>query len=79
MMQGTRCGGFFSLRLGHGTALTVPRTVIHYRAAASLPHAPGKGTSSPCNPNLRHKYLCRGRRHIYSLLKRFAKGKLHNV
>jgi hypothetical protein len=28
---------YFSLRLGHKTALTVPRTVIHYRFAASLP------------------------------------------
>ncbi len=26
-----------SLRLGHATALTVPRTVIHYRVAATLP------------------------------------------
>ena len=26
-----------SLRLGHGAALTVHRTVIHSRAAASLP------------------------------------------
>ena len=26
-----------SLRLGHGAALTCPRHVIHYRAAASLP------------------------------------------
>ena len=26
-----------SLRLGHATALTVHRTVIHYRSAASLP------------------------------------------
>ena len=29
--------GLFSLRLGHGTALTCPRHVIHSRAAASLP------------------------------------------
>ena len=29
--------GLFSLRLGHGTALTCPRHVIHLRAAASLP------------------------------------------
>ena len=28
---------FFSLRLGHAAALTCPRHVIHYRAAASLP------------------------------------------
>ena len=27
-----------SPRLGHATALTVPRTVIHYHVAASLPH-----------------------------------------
>jgi len=30
-------GAFFSLRLGHAAALTCPRHVIHYRAAASLP------------------------------------------
>ena len=30
-------GAFFSLRLGHVAALTCPRHVIHYRAAASLP------------------------------------------
>ena len=29
--------GLFSLRLGHGAALTCPRHVIHSRAAASLP------------------------------------------
>ena len=29
--------GLFSLRLGHGTALTSPRQVIHSRAAASRP------------------------------------------
>ena len=29
--------GLFSLRLGHATALTRPRRVIHSRAAASLP------------------------------------------
>ena len=29
--------GLFSLRLGHGTALTCPRHVIHSRAAASRP------------------------------------------
>ena len=29
--------GAVSLRLGHATALTVHRTVIHYRSAASLP------------------------------------------
>ena len=29
--------GLFSLRLGHGTALTCHRHVIHYRAAAALP------------------------------------------
>ena len=29
--------GLFSLRLGHGAALTCPRHVIHYRAAAALP------------------------------------------
>ena len=28
---------FFSLRLGHAAALTVPRTVIHSRRAAALP------------------------------------------
>ena len=27
----------FSLRLGHAAGLTVPRTVIQYRVAASLP------------------------------------------
>ena len=27
----------FSLRLGHAAGLTVPRTVIQYRGAASLP------------------------------------------
>ena len=30
-------GAFFSLQLGHAAALTCPRHVIHYRAAASLP------------------------------------------
>ena len=30
-------GASVSLRFGHATALTVPRTVIHYRSAASLP------------------------------------------
>ncbi len=30
-------GASVSLRLGHATALTVHRTVIHYRVAASLP------------------------------------------
>ena len=34
-----------SLRLGHATALTVPRTVIHYRVAASLPAGEGLGLS----------------------------------
>ena len=29
--------GLFSLRLGHGTALTCHRHVIHYRADTSLP------------------------------------------
>ena len=29
--------GLVSLRLGHVTALTCPRHVIHYRAAAALP------------------------------------------
>ena len=29
--------GLFSLRLGHGAALTCHRHVIHYRAAAALP------------------------------------------
>ena len=29
--------GLFSLRLGHGAALTCPRRVIHSRASASLP------------------------------------------
>ena len=29
--------GLFALRLGHATALTRPRRVIHSRAAASLP------------------------------------------
>ena len=33
-----------SLRLGHGAALTAPRAVIHYRAAASLPQK-GKAKS----------------------------------
>ena len=33
----TRGGLFFSLRLGHGAALTRHRRVIHSRAAASLP------------------------------------------
>ena len=32
-----------SLRLGHGAALTCPRHVIHYRAAASLPKRGAKG------------------------------------
>ena len=32
-----------SLRLGHGAALTCPRHVIHYRAAASLPKRDAKG------------------------------------
>ncbi len=32
-----------SLRLGHGAALTAPRAVIHYRAAASLPQGEGLG------------------------------------
>ena len=31
-----------SLRLGHLAVLTVPRTVIHYRSAASLPFAQGR-------------------------------------
>ena len=35
----TRGGLFFSLRLGHGAALTRHRRVIHYRAAALLPLA----------------------------------------
>ena len=37
-----------SLRLGHGAALTCPRHVIHYRAAASLPKrgAEGDGTEA---------------------------------
>ena len=30
-----------SLRLGHLAVLTVPRTVIHYRSAASLPFTQG--------------------------------------
>ena len=34
-------GDSVSLRLGHATALTVPRTVIHYRVAASLPTGEG--------------------------------------
>ena len=29
--------GLFSLRLGHGAALTCYRHVIHYRSAAALP------------------------------------------
>ena len=32
-----------SLRLGHGAALTCPRHVIHYRAAASLPKRGAEG------------------------------------
>ena len=32
-----------SLRIGHGAALTCPRHVIHYRAAASLPKRGAKG------------------------------------
>ena len=37
--RGTSGGvhAFFSLRLGHAAALTVPRTVIHSRRAAALP------------------------------------------
>ena len=35
--------GLFSLRLGHGAALTCPRHVIHYGAAASLPKRGAKG------------------------------------
>ncbi len=37
----TAYGGAFSLRLGHHSALTVHRTVIHYRIAASLPQGRG--------------------------------------
>ena len=36
-----------SLRLGHGAALTCPRHVIHYRAAASLPKRGAKGAVQP--------------------------------
>ena len=35
--------GLFSLRLGHGAALTCHRHVIHYRAAASLPKRGAEG------------------------------------
>ena len=34
-----------SLRLGHLAVLTVPRTVIHYRSAASLPFTQGRHRS----------------------------------
>ena len=36
-----------SLRLGHATALTVHRTVIHYRSAASLPQGEAFLTTHP--------------------------------
>ena len=36
--------GLFSLRLGHGAALTCHRHVIHYRSAALLPLALPRGS-----------------------------------
>ena len=39
-----------SLRLGHGAALTCPRHVIHYRAAASLPKRGAKGAEQSPHP-----------------------------
>ena len=38
----------FSLRLGHAAGLTVPRTVIQYRVAATLPL--GKAKRNLCFP-----------------------------
>ena len=52
-----------SLRLGHGLALTVHRTVIHYQSAALLPQGEGCG--------VRHQKpsLCSRRRAIRTRLK----------
>ena len=36
-VSGNPTAGAVSLRLGHAAGLTVPRTVIQYRIAASLP------------------------------------------
>ena len=51
----TRYAGAVSLRLGHIAALTVHRTVIHYRDAASLPQGEASCLcrgDSPLNSNL---------------------------
>ena len=40
---GNPTAGAVSLRLGHAAGLTVPRTVIQYRVAASLPRRSLRG------------------------------------
>ena len=57
----TRYAGAVSLRLGHITALTVHRTVIHYRDAASLPQGEASRLSTyitPTNQNLKGRVRC---------------------
>ena len=48
-----------SLRLGHAAGLTVPRTVIQYRAAASLPKIREKAYIASANINYRDIVLMR--------------------
>ena len=41
------CGPGLACGLGHRAALTIPRMVIHHRAAATLPAGEGKQSASP--------------------------------
>ena len=63
--------GAVSLRLGHITALTTHRVVIHYRDAATLPQGEALRlcrSASPLNRNLTQKRACNCRLVFFFIL-----------